>query len=117
MRRAILICWTCSLLAILGCRRPSDTLPAGPVPVEVGLRGDVLLVNLKTVPAPFILRDHGLVRMGGKVFLRGTVADIGDDPRDAGLVVDLAMDDIAAIREFTWAQAKAYYRSGFRETP
>ena len=82
---------------------------------EVTLKGDVLLVNLKTMDVPFILKDHRLVSIGGKAFLQGTYADIGDEHKHAGLKVSLAVEDITAIREFAWEQAKAYYGAAFRE--
>ena len=82
---------------------------------EARLTGDVLLVNVKTVEVPFILKDYRLVSIGGKVFLQGTCADIGEDEKGAGLRASLAVDDISVIREFTWKQAKEYYGLGFRE--
>ena len=79
------------------------------------LKADVLLVNMKSLEVPFIIKNHSIVLIGGKKFLRGTYAKIGDEERDAGLVVNLSIDDTTAIREFSWQQAKEYYGSTYHE--
>jgi len=82
---------------------------------EATLGGAFVLVNLKTVEAPFILKSPQVVSIGGRLFVRGVIADIGDDPRAAGITASLALDDVTAFREFTTDQAKKYYGSNFRE--
>jgi hypothetical protein len=83
---------------------------------EAAFTGEFILVNTKTIPAGFFLKKFKLVTIGGKAFLRGEGANIGDDgPTNSGIIISLAIDDIVAFREFSRAQAKDYYDESFRE--
>jgi len=109
------------MAALAGCEQPAEQAQQSPPPAEakpkVGgvLSGNLLLVNSKTMPSPFFLKDYEVVELKGQSFLRGVVADVGNDRKDVGLTVMLAVDDVAVIREFTWDQARAYYGALFRE--
>ena len=83
---------------------------------EAALTGEFVLVNTNTIPAGFILKKFKLVAIGGKLFLRGEGANIGDDgPRNSGVITSLALEDIVTFREFSRAQAKEYYGERFGE--
>lgn len=110
---AIVLC-----LVVLGAVYAAEVAQTPtPAAIKEGqLTGDFLVVNIRSIEAAFVVKDYELVTIGGKVFLRGVAANIGDDgPRRAGMVVYLAVDDIVAIRAFTWAQAESYFRGSFRE--
>ena len=115
-RLAAIVAAVC-LVVVAGVSGFGEAQGTTAAPVKEGqLTGEFLLVNIRSIQAASILKDYELVTIGGKVFLRGIRANIGDDgPREAGIVVNLAVDDIVAIREFTWSQAESYYGSSFRE--
>ena len=118
MRKLVLVTvvLVVALAVFFGRTGAADGQAAAPgVYPEAKLSGDVLLVNLKSVDVPFMLKSHEVVTLAGVPFLQGVVANIGDEERDAGLTVLLAVYDIAVIRQFTWAQAKARYINSFRE--
>lgn len=118
MRKLVLltIVLVVALAVFFGRLDAADAPAAAPgVYPEAKLSGDVLLVNLKSTHFPYILKSHEVVTLAGVPFLQGVAANIGDDNWDAGLTVLLAVDDIAVIRPFTWAQAKAHYVNSFRE--
>ena len=118
MRRLIVVgvIVVVALAVFFGRIDAADSPAAAPgVYPEAKLAGDVLLVNLKSVDSAFMLKSHEVVTLAGVPFLQGVVANIGDENWAAGLTVLLAVDDIAVIRQFTWAQAKARYITSFRE--
>ncbi len=91
----------------------SSSRPSLPV---AEITGDIVLVNTRTVDYCFILKSVELVSIADTPFIRGIAADIGDDAKDKGLKISIALSDVAVLREFTWEQAKAYYGTLFRET-
>ena len=89
-----------ALAVFLGRIDAADSPVAAPrAYTEAKLAGDVLLVNLKSMDLPFILKSHEVVTLAGVPFLQGVAANIGDDNWDTGLTVLLAVDDIAVIHE------------------
>ena len=76
---------------------------------------EFLLLNIRSSNQAYIIKEAKLVSIGGSNFIKGTIADIGDNVTEVGLIVYVRVSDIETIRGFSSKQARKYYGNSYKE--